>query len=528
MTYKVFVVDDEPMIRYGLTSCISWAQEGLELIGEAANGEAALQLIQQQEVDILITDIKMPVMDGLELTRRVKSLYPDIKVILVSSYSDFEYAREAVQLGVVVDYLLKPTMEPADLLRILQVCKMKLDESAVRVQKSMTTKNNDLENGIKKLLQGEVVQFSVVPVWLKEPLVVSVWKLEAVETSAQAGGLEKLIQLEKAKSYLLSGFTESIGFITSEQQLVLVTGYNNGSINQQLEKAQQYMQKQEKAAFTVGISESIHSIEAITAAYKWASHALDQAFFDGRNKCYLGKISSHYIIPKSEDADLVWLEIKERFSKAYAAAIFDESENALRALYAAWDSKLFSANEVILQAKSLITIIWSRNMNLKTNDKINGILDKLQEIILIDTLQKLISYMNKEFKEIWESNKISILNEDSNSAHAIQLAMSYIQENYRSELTLQSAADHVHMSRNYFSEQFKKVSNLNFIDFVIQLRINNAMQMLRQTNLKVYDIGSQSGFNSSKHFLKLFKREVKCTPAEYRQSQRELKVEAEI
>jgi two-component system response regulator YesN len=136
--------------------------------------------------------------------------------------------------------------------------------------------------------------------------------------------------------------------------------------------------------------------------------------------------------------------------------------------------------------------------------------------------------MNKEFKGIWESNMISILNEDSSSAHAIQLAMSYIQENYRDELTLQSAADHVHMSRNYFSEQFKRVSNLNFIDFVIRLRINNAMQMLRQTNLKVYDIGSQSGFNSSKHFLKLFKREVKCTPAEYRQSQRDQSLEVKI
>ncbi len=111
MTYKVLIVDDEPMIRLGISSCVLWEEEGFDLAGESANGEAALQLVKEQEINILITDIKMPLMGGLELTRQVSRLFPNIKVILISSYSDFEFAREAVKLGVVVDYLLKPTME---------------------------------------------------------------------------------------------------------------------------------------------------------------------------------------------------------------------------------------------------------------------------------------------------------------------------------------------------------------------------------------------------------------------------------
>src|SRR5690554_2907780 len=127
MPYKVMVVDDEPMIRFGLVSCIDWKMEGFELIGEAANGASALRLLNDQHLDVLITDIKMPLMDGLELSRSLKQINPNVKVIIVSSYSDFGYAQQAVRLGVVMDYILKPTMEPEDLLRIVRACKEELD-----------------------------------------------------------------------------------------------------------------------------------------------------------------------------------------------------------------------------------------------------------------------------------------------------------------------------------------------------------------------------------------------------------------
>ena len=109
-----------------------------------------------------------------------------------------------------------------------------------------------------------------------------------------------------------------------------------------------------------------------------------------------------------------------------------------------------------------------------------------------------------------------MLAEDSYNVHSIQRALDFIREHYLKEISLQDAADYVNMSKNYFSEQFKRHTGMNFIDYLIHLRIQHAKRLLRTTSLRVYEVGLRSGFNSSKHFLKLFKRKVRCTPAEYR------------
>ncbi|MFC5528838.1 response regulator transcription factor [Cohnella yongneupensis] len=126
---QVMIVDDEPIIRFGIKALIDWDKEGFRVVGEYANGVVALDTMLSQPVDIVITDIKMPMMDGLTLTREVMKLKPSCKVILVSSYNDFEYVREGLKLGV-VDYILKHSLEPEELLAALRKCKDRLDEEA--------------------------------------------------------------------------------------------------------------------------------------------------------------------------------------------------------------------------------------------------------------------------------------------------------------------------------------------------------------------------------------------------------------
>jgi two-component system response regulator YesN len=256
---------------------------------------------------------------------------------------------------------------------------------------------------------------------------------------------------------------------------------------------------------------------ALTDAYMWAGKALDQSFFEGKGKCYYGSIGSRLKSDNAENLHHAWSELRKRFSKGLADENKEDCEAALQQCFTAWEQKN-NKSEIITQARSLVTILWSRKNSLKTEEIMTALMDKIQDILHMGTYKELKDYINIEFHRIWEVDTMLITTVDSGSAHAIQLAMSYIQENYRGELSLQVVADHVHMSRNYFSEQFKRVVGLNFIDFVIRLRIHYAMHLLRQTNIKIYDVGLHAGFNSSKHFLKLFKREVNFTPAEYRQS----------
>ncbi|RXZ76730.1 response regulator [Paenibacillaceae bacterium] len=531
MRYKVFVVDDEPMIRYGLVSCVAWEEEGLQLLGEAANGEAALSRLSVEMADILITDIKMPLMDGLELIRHVKLLHPHIQVILVSSYSDFEYAREAVKLGVVVDYLLKPTMEPEDLLAIVRTCKARLDESGMHRQQQDQQRDNaertrlhKLKSELKAWLGKTGEPLSWMPTWMNEPLITAVWRQTKSAPAGEQPELERVLLLETAMEKCAEWIGSSLSFIAGEQEFIQIIADGAGGGFALVEQAHQRLLTDAGLGFTVGVSPVFHHIKAFPDACRWAKYACEESFFEGQGRCYRGRIQ----LQDQEAGDtgglkLAWdprfTQLREAFSHAYAEADQAAGKLALGAVYEVWRERQYSRSGIMSQAQSLLTIMWSRNYKLKSEQMMKEIIDKLQQIHRIDTLAELIGGIESEYERQWDVGAVALIPDDTSGAHLIQLALSYIQENYRTELSLQKVADHVHMSKNYFSEQFKRRTGLNYIDFVIRLRIHYARQLLVSTSLKIHDIGMQSGFNSPKHFLKLFKREVGCTPAEYRQKQ---------
>ncbi len=533
MPYNVFVVDDEPMIRYGLISCIKWQEEGLHLLGEAGNGEAALKKLQAQQVDILITDIKMPLMDGLELIRHVKERNPDIQVILISSYSDFEYAREAVKLGVVVDYLLKPTMEPEDLLGLLRICRTKLEDRQQREVESKSfsdqvykTKLRKLEAELKAMLGKAENKLTWTPDWFGGALTAAYWRLDHYSAEfAQEAALDKLLQLEAVMEKLTGWNEECVNLLIDSNAFMMLAPDREGLGRGLIEEGQRRLLQQLGISFTVGISPAFHHLQTLHDAKEWAMLACDEAFFEGQGKCYMGKIQSGSrkkifyasIGDGAREEENAFPGLKEQFSKAFAEADQKLSEAILQKVYSLWESRRFKKDEIVSQAKSLLTMLWSREYRLNAEQLMKDIVVQLQEMERIETLHTLKHYIQKEFDKHWTLQQVNVMADDSGSAHIIQLALAYIQENYRSEMTLQKVADYVHMSKNYFSEQFKRRTGLNYIDFVIKLRIRYAKQLLVTTSLRIQEIGDQSGFNSPKHFLKLFKRETGCTPAEYRE-----------
>ncbi|WP_198510249.1 response regulator, partial [Bacillus solitudinis] len=125
--YNIIIVDDEPVIRSGLKASVEWDKEGLSLLGDFSNGEEAFSIMKENHVDILITDIKMPIMDGLTLMKKALNLYPKLIVILISSYNEFAYVKEGIKYGA-IDYVLKPTLEQEEFLQLIQKCVKRLDE----------------------------------------------------------------------------------------------------------------------------------------------------------------------------------------------------------------------------------------------------------------------------------------------------------------------------------------------------------------------------------------------------------------
>jgi len=290
MTYNVLIVDDEPMIRFGLSSCIEWEREGYLLVGEAANGEAALALIRELgvDIDILITDIKMPLMDGLELVKRVKALTPTVKAVLVSSYSDFEYAREAVKLGVVIDYLMKPTMEPNDLARILHVCKERLDADRARSENEERFAQEErkrllqrFETMLKTSMAGREASFDWKPEWAEGKLALAVWQQDRSAVCEPA--LSRIVTLEMAAAKLNEWCGEGHALLAGEDEIVMLAADRGGTAWSGIQACHRRL-LEEGIRCTVGVSPTFRSLSTLQSAYISAAKALEQSFFRGKGQ----------------------------------------------------------------------------------------------------------------------------------------------------------------------------------------------------------------------------------------------------
>ncbi|HEX7056826.1 MAG TPA: response regulator [Bacilli bacterium] len=525
MGYKALIVDDEPIIRHGLASCVDWAGMDLELVGEAGNGESALDIVREREVDILITDIKMPKMDGLEFIRRGKQCRPHLKAILISSYSDFEYARQAVQLGVVVDYLLKPTMEPEDLIRLLDECRHRLDEELTLEEQSLQyaqeqerKKRQGAGTEIKKLLSGQPADVNRIGEVMSPPFVLSVWRLEPAREERKPSDIERISQMERTAEALTQLFPGGAVCVTKEDELVMLLPDPAGTAARAIRDSHGTLLAQ-GVRFTVGISPSFHRPDRLTDAYGWAENAFVHAFFRGGGRCYDGEIkrAAEREMPqdgpgREEDA----AAIRDRFSRGLADLDREGCEIALCRLFDLWRSGAYTPDEIRKQAGDLLIILEPGPFYLKAEEKLQRLMAENEKVRRAFTLDEICRLVLAHFRSSWEVHALSPFPKDTGGQHAVQAAIAYIQEHYRGDLSLQEVADHVHMSKNYFSEQFKRRTGMGFVDFVIRLRIQYARHLLETTTLKIYDIGSHCGFNSPKHFLKLFKREAGCTPAEYR------------
>lgn len=388
--HNVMIVDDEPVIRFGLKASIDWKKEGLLVVGDYPNGEQAWKALQEQPVDILITDIKMPLMDGLELTKRALSQSPSTKVILVSSYADFEFVREGLHLGA-VDYVLKPTLEPEEFVLLLRKCCCLLEEERTIQEKlqfwdetEQKTKRDHLEKAIKEVLYEQQDPFSLKEQaeWLQQPLVLASIRLTYMKQP-----------------------NEPYEFL---QKMRL------------LEEAQVFLYEQEKTILCFPVS--------------------DMGLF----AC----------VPAHSTLDRTIKQLNEKLEEKNAGSFTAE--------YTEVDHIGFLQNSRIAKQASAG----------KEND-------------------------------------------------LIAKAVHYIHMHYTEELTLQKLADHVHLSRNYFSLLFKRFTGQNFIDYVIDLRVRKSKELLSHSSLKVYEVAERSGFKDVKYFSKLFKKVTDLSPVEYRLKQQE-------
>lgn len=498
------IVDDEPVIRFGLKASINWEEEGLQLLGDFPNGEKALAAMEDQQVDLLITDIKMPIMDGLTLMKETLKRFPNVKVVLVSSYNDFEYVREGLKHGA-VDYVLKPTLEPEDFLQLIRKCtelmekEQGIEEKLHLLEETAALKSRHRsEQQLKRILlqHGEFSfpyeEFSNLPTSL---MVLYLKMTSAVAIEEQKGNLYTTFILDEIQNQFYMHYEEGICIHINETDLVVVIPHHED----EPQRLKYWLQTNTDIHFTIGFNIAA-SIQDLPTSFQLCKAACKRRFYHTEEDVFSYVSIEHEPIKRLKGEQL----------KQYLLP-YDKQKvtDFLKSHFKKREQEKMEPSQLQAEACDILTHLFVEKMDVVILLEKCSILKKAETIhelfdLLLLQLEDCEIIVAKKGEKPFADNEL------------IESALDYIHRYYTEELTLKKVADHIHISRNYFSILFKRLLNQNFIDYVIDLRIKKAKELLEHSTLKVYEVAEQSGFRDVKYFSKMFKKTTGVSPGDYR------------
>jgi two-component system response regulator YesN len=535
MMYRVMIVDDEPIIRRGIRNSIAWNEHEMEIVGEAANGQEALDIADRLQPDIVIADICMPEIDGLEMSERLLMKYPDIKIIILTGYDEFEYAQRACKLGV-VDYVLKPT-DADDLLAVLENTK-----KSINSEQNSRIKMKELEQQLQKHMPVIRENYLV-------RLITGVQTLQELDDNQRVlniqdrCGIFQVAVLDYDSTLEDSSFTghvEMLHFAVKnickemiDEQNLGWTFYNAlGQITilfyfqeekeeparlifDLMDKIQQMINKTLKAAFSIGIGRGYERIKNIKRSYEEAKEALEYRFITGENSIlFIDDVQAGCHEPKWNDLLKIEKEILVNISK--------EKEDIILLLL----DRFFEQ----IKSQPAITPLWAKakcyelvsNLYLAFNDLAaqERRLEKTPDELYHDIHQSVSLSSAFALVENFVREILTIISQARNNRtrKLIEMGKEYIQQHFNEEISVADIAGHLYVTPNYFSRIFKKETGEGCIEYINRVRMEEAKKLLKSTLYLTYEIGNMVGFKDANYFSLAFKKYTGMSPTEYRDS----------
>lgn len=508
---RILIVDDEILIRRGIMHYLDCESEGFQIVGEASNGQEALELIEVSYPHIIITDIVMPIMDGEELTRIVKEKYPQIEIIILSSYGEFDYVRSAFQRGV-VDYILKPKLEAQSLLNVLKTAVKRIPGLQSR-EKDLSV-NQSIGQIINKLVLGYDVQFDSEQISRAFPF--SHFCLMAVDLknhpskgsanfSAQVkGNIENVFnkQLSKAAHY---------SFIFNPHIIVFLVNVNQNDLTKVRDTANQLAASQVESGFT--LTEGFRNFGHVGKMFKDSLLKLVNYHFYFPDSPILTELDFPSIVPKSEKFNLDW------FTEEFMRKHFDSSFFYLRD-YAEKLSNCFTMD--VFEYKAFfsniifnITILLG-NMNYEIKELEQSRYTFFKLIDEANSARETIKLLDRFIVEANES-----IFKMQNRAKNINMKkfMDYLKNHYSEPLTLNDVAATFHFNPSYISSYFSAHNNEGFIESLNRIRIEEACKLLLKETAAISEISEMVGFSDHSYFCKVFKKVKGMSPSQYKRKQ---------
>lgn len=502
MYYNVLLVDDEKRIRVGLSNYIDWNGLGYAPPFLAANIEEARSILNTHKIDLLITDIRLPDGTGLELSESIRPQHPDLPIFLLSAYGDFEYAREAINLGI-KQYFTKPTdlqalsSALANMHRTLeQRCRSLEQQQSIKKQHARTQQFL-LSRLWRDLANGTVQEDAALHTFFQDCGIRFPHPQFALAHISDTGSVEAdiavLLEVMKAAGHTVFPFSDR------EKQYIFVNTPDALALNTVLSGF-----LSEHPNIQISSSDTVSSLSMISKCMIQLRHLSNTSAnpdSSHQNDTHTGqrKILSQLM------NDL--LDAVKANKRIDSMLLLDKLYQAYSDLPPARRCDIF--NQIVLLIQQYTRRFGITLASLYGDDfSVSHTAQQLSTPIQMD--QWLREHISTVFKVI-QNNKRDYSQQIINSIHA------YISSHYADEITLSSVAQVVHLSPYYISKLFKKTTGENFIDYLTSVRIEKAMELLASPDVRVYDVAERVGYKSTKHFSQVFRTHTGKTPSEYRQ-----------
>ena len=526
--YRVLLADDEEEIREGIRRKIDWGKLGFTLVGSAENGMEALELAEQLHPDVVLTDIKMPYMDGLELCRQLKQFLPASKIVVFSGFDDFEYARQAIGMNV-SEYILKPINAP-ELSQVLSRLREQLDQQRLEHEdmENLRRKYEESLPILRELFYTRLLDGRIPPDQIQEraaryeiELPEGCWTVALVLADGGSSKRDELqllsIQAFFQRHFALDGcilytvlYNETIALLIQLKQKSQIYG-----LTAELERLCMLAESLLGLHLFVGVGRPCQGPAQFYESVKEAAAAADyRVLMDSGQVLYIGDLEpnhSAYLTLEEDDLRTLSTAVKLGSKEKVAQLVSSQVSRVREARLSLPQSHMFFMEIVT----SLIRLAQANGIEMETvfGPNFTGMVS----ITDFRSLDEMEQWLVDCALELWEI----LSRQRSDSAwKTVEQAKIFIATHYaESDLNVETLCAYLHLYPTYFSTLFKRETQKSFTAYVTDLRMQHAAQLLRDTDEKTYLIAERIGYTDPNYFSYVFKKHFGLTPSKYRAGQ---------
>lgn len=489
--YKVLLVDDEYMIVRGLQKLIPWEKLGFEIVGTAGNGQEAFEFVKRQKVDIVITDVTMPILSGIDFLKQAQEAAIFFRFIVLSGYQEFEYVKESLQMGA-ENYLIKP-INKEELIETLKKCIKEFEEEKLRIQ-------------------GEKYLFAhLLKRWVHDDIDYMDLKkmLAAFDISTEMKRYQVLIFTYKKKLHdqvhqLLHTNKDLYFFHHYEEDQWVVIYFGGRWGLESLMKSIQVLYCQNKVTF--GIGEEVKKMADVSLSYEHAKSSLYLSSFYERQQQFMDTATANVLNENVPNISFT------AFKKALGIRNIETIQTEIKQIFA----ELMESAASPAYTRYIIFLVFMdiyRELEVQDEFIYEEMVEKINKACSFKELQMIIKDLldNLKYKKFRREYSMNVQN-----------VLKIIQEEYHEDLTLKAIAERLHLNVMYVGQIFKKETNKSFSQYLNHYRIKLAQNLLLNSELNINEISEKIGYMSPGYFYKNFKKYCGISPKEFRDSYQQL------